>query len=247
MREVNENLGSQLSAATQMSMHLKNQLAEGDAVMRRLSRIAFARAGRREPEEPQPAAKARLAGQGGRRRGRSLRRAQEGKRPRRMKSLRDFRVLPVVLVAIFGLAVLKIAGIVLDGGYVFDWHSRGEAASRQAQQRSWAQETLNFPGAEGRQVRSARHHRLGASRRRKSRRSRQRRHRTRQARWRRGVSRPDAAGVGSERAVLERLQERRQELETRAREVDIRESLLKSAEKRIEAKVDEMKAVEARI
>ena len=37
----------------------------------------------------------------------------------------------------------------------------------------------------------------------------------------------------SERAILERLQSRRQELEERAREIDIRESLLKAAEKRI--------------
>jgi len=36
-------------------------------------------------------------------------------------------------------------------------------------------------------------------------------------------------------------------LEARAREIDIRESLLKAAEKRIESKVEEMKAVEARI
>ena len=50
----------------------------------------------------------------------------------------------------------------------------------------------------------------------------------------------------SERAILERLQSRRQELEARAREIDIRESLLKEAEKRIETKVDEMKAVEAK-
>ncbi len=51
----------------------------------------------------------------------------------------------------------------------------------------------------------------------------------------------------SERAILERLQSRRQELEARAREIDIRESLLKSAEKRIEVQVEEMKAVESRI
>ena len=51
----------------------------------------------------------------------------------------------------------------------------------------------------------------------------------------------------SERAILERLQSRRQELEARAREIDIRESLLKSAEKRIESRVEELKAVEARI
>ena len=51
----------------------------------------------------------------------------------------------------------------------------------------------------------------------------------------------------SERAILERLQQRRQELEQRAREVDIRENLLKAAEKRIESRVEEMKAVESRI
>ena len=42
VRDVNENLGSQLTAATQMSAHLKNQLAEGDGVIRRLSKIALA-------------------------------------------------------------------------------------------------------------------------------------------------------------------------------------------------------------
>ncbi|MGQ0685355.1 DUF6468 domain-containing protein [Bradyrhizobium sp.] len=42
VRDVNENLGSQLATATQMSAHLKHQLAEGDAVIRRLSKIAFA-------------------------------------------------------------------------------------------------------------------------------------------------------------------------------------------------------------
>jgi hypothetical protein len=42
VRDVNENLGSQLTAATQMSAHLKNMLAEGDGVIRRLSKIAIA-------------------------------------------------------------------------------------------------------------------------------------------------------------------------------------------------------------
>jgi flagellar motility protein MotE (MotC chaperone) len=51
----------------------------------------------------------------------------------------------------------------------------------------------------------------------------------------------------SERAILERLQSRRQELEARAREIDIRESLLKAAEKRIDSRVEELKAVESRI
>ena len=42
VRDVNENLGNQLSAATQMSAHLKHQLAEGDAVVRRLAKITSA-------------------------------------------------------------------------------------------------------------------------------------------------------------------------------------------------------------
>ena len=55
-----------------------------------------------------------------------------------MKSFRDIRVIPVVLVAIFGFAVLKVAGLVIDGGYVFDYQP-------QSTKQSWAQETLNFP------------------------------------------------------------------------------------------------------
>ena len=42
VRDVNENLGGQLAAATQLSEHLKRQLAEGDHVVRRLTKIAIA-------------------------------------------------------------------------------------------------------------------------------------------------------------------------------------------------------------
>jgi flagellar motility protein MotE (MotC chaperone) len=48
-----------------------------------------------------------------------------------------------------------------------------------------------------------------------------------------------------ERAVLERLQERRQELDARAREIEIRENLLKAAEKRLEVRASEIKGLEA--
>jgi flagellar motility protein MotE (MotC chaperone) len=44
--------------------------------------------------------------------------------------------------------------------------------------------------------------------------------------------RPASAG---ERALLERLQERRQEIDARARELDLRESMLKAAEKKLES------------
>jgi flagellar motility protein MotE (MotC chaperone) len=51
----------------------------------------------------------------------------------------------------------------------------------------------------------------------------------------------------AERAILERLHQRRQELEARARELDLRETLIKAAEKRLEDKLTEIKEAEARL
>ena len=55
-----------------------------------------------------------------------------------MKRRRDFRLLPVLMVAVGCLALLKIAGVVLDGGYLL-------LDELPPQKMSWAQETLNFP------------------------------------------------------------------------------------------------------
>jgi flagellar motility protein MotE (MotC chaperone) len=151
-----------------------------------------------------------------------------------MKSVRDIRVLPVVLVAIFGLAVLKVAGLVLDGGYVFDYQPDSTKPS-------WAQETLNFPTG-----RSDPADITGSVEKPKEEPPKPAAPE---------AAKPDGTVVDqnpqqvspSERAILERLQARRQELEARAREIDIRESLLKAAEKRIESKVEELKGVESRI
>src|ERR1700694_1396949 len=52
VRDVNENLGNQLTSAAQMSQQLKKQLAEGENIFRRLSRIAIAA----RPPEPEPVA-----------------------------------------------------------------------------------------------------------------------------------------------------------------------------------------------
>jgi flagellar motility protein MotE (MotC chaperone) len=150
-----------------------------------------------------------------------------------MKSFRNIRVIPVVLVAVAGLATLKVAGLVINGGYVFDYQPKQV-------KKSWAQENLNFPGGEDPDITGSTH---GAPK---------------------EAPKPAAPETqlegtpvkmdeaqpqvsASERAILERLQARRQEIESRQREIDIRESLLKSAEKRIENKVEEMKAVESRI
>jgi flagellar motility protein MotE (MotC chaperone) len=150
------------------------------------------------------------------------------------KRRRDFRLIPILLVAIACLAVLKVAGIALDGGYIL-------MDEPQPRKLSWAQATLNFPVPGGKIEPPDITGSVAAKK----------------EETPKGVSetRPPETVVSqaspqvspSERAVLERLQERRQELETRAREVDIRESLLKAAEKRIETKVDEMKGVETRI
>jgi hypothetical protein len=62
VRDVNEHLGSQLTAASQMSAHLKNQLAEGDGIIRRLTKIATAaRPSAAEPEPVQAAPKVSAA------------------------------------------------------------------------------------------------------------------------------------------------------------------------------------------
>ena len=159
-----------------------------------------------------------------------------------MKAFRDIRLIPVVLIAIACLAVLKVAGIVVDGGYTFA-ENRPEAENRLAK-RSWAQETLGYPGPrasldQGGDITGS----VDAPKKDDA---------------QKGVSqvRP-AEAPGStpqtlqapvaERAVLERLQERRLEIEGRAREMEIRESLLKAAEKRLESRVEELKSVESRI
>lgn len=152
-----------------------------------------------------------------------------------MKRRRDFRLIPLLLLAIGCLAVLKIAGILLDGGYVL----MGEPSP---QKLSWAQETLNFPVPGGKVEPVEITGSVDAPKK-------------EEAPKNASETRPDETIATkppeqvspTERAVLERLQERRQELETRAREIDIRESLLKAAEKRVESKVDEMKGVETRI
>src|SRR4051812_19766702 len=150
-----------------------------------------------------------------------------------MKSFRHIRVIPVVLVAIFGLAVLKVAGLVIDGGYVFDYQARGT-------KRSWAQETLNFPSGTRPDTTEV----TGAIQDKPKEPATADAAKSEAGHMAAEQNQPVSA---SERAILERLQARRQELEARAREIDIRESLLKATEKRMEARIEELKGVEARI
>lgn len=174
------------------------------------------------------------------------------------RMLRDLRLIPLLLVAAGGLFILKAAGIVLDGGYTLgerlatrdstvvtvaqEAPAPPPAVSQNANLKSWASGNFNYPDVTGSVPESdskgggsdlklkvsdkpppPQAGPPGASN---------------------TADRPQSAG---ERAVLERLGERRQEIEARNREVDMRESLLKAAEKRIEARVNELKDIEDRV
>jgi flagellar motility protein MotE (MotC chaperone) len=54
----------------------------------------------------------------------------------------------------------------------------------------------------------------------------------------------NSGGSPAERAILERLGARRQELDQRARELEIRESMIKSAERQLDGKVNQLKTME---
>jgi len=156
-----------------------------------------------------------------------------------MKSFRNIRVIPVVVIAVASLAVLKVAGLLIDGGYVFNYPSQVKPAS-------WAQENLNFPGSPKQDTDIT-----GSVEKPKEEKKEVAPKPAAPETKPEGVvyhpeEKQDSVSP-SERAILERLQARRQELEARAREIDIRENLLKAAEKRIESKVEEMKATESRI
>jgi ABC-type transporter Mla subunit MlaD len=56
VRDVNENLGNQLTAATEMTSQLKRQLGECDQVVRRLSRITSAARPSTPAVAPEPVA-----------------------------------------------------------------------------------------------------------------------------------------------------------------------------------------------
>jgi flagellar motility protein MotE (MotC chaperone) len=148
------------------------------------------------------------------------------------------------VVAIASLAVLKVAGLLIDGGYVFDY------PSQDAKSASWAQDNLNFPGAPAKDTDITGSVEKPKEEKADDAKPGEPKPAAPETRPEGVVYHPEEAQPTvspSERAVLERLQARRQELDARAREIDIRENLLKAAEKRIESKVEEMKATESRI
>jgi flagellar motility protein MotE (MotC chaperone) len=187
--------------------------------------------------------------------------------------LRDLRVLPIALVACACLLALIIADLVLDeasgvGGN--DVASADASVIRiapdapQPSTLSWASQMFNFPNGSSAAPASDADSMLA---------DRMNPDITGSvpAEAAAGAAKPDDAKAasakppetkpagtlisidghgppsGAERAILERLQERREELDKRARELDIRESLIQAAEKRMEGQLAELKDTEQHI
>ena len=181
-------------------------------------------------------------------------------------TLRGIRLLPIVLFATASLLVLKTLGFLTSGGYVLGTlhraqaqdaaismphHSDGEAAASPkpaaptpAPKRSWAQEVLGYPDITG----SVPSKPAAADAAKKPAEQAPPNGAEAKANAKPALVESEKGHIPvGERAVLERLQERRQELEARARELEIREGLLKAAEKRIEVRLGELKEQEAQV
>jgi flagellar motility protein MotE (MotC chaperone) len=183
--------------------------------------------------------------------------------------LREVRLVPIVLVAVVALFALKALGLALDGGYLFDKPSDGRdgrdnfevtgtiaapkpAGPRGKEQPSagkqpWAQQMFNFPDVTGsvgappsppkEEIPAAK----GEGSAKKP---------LEPPATPNGTSVPldlERPVSPAERAILESLQKRRAELDARAHDLDVREDLLRAAEKRVGSRIDELKDLEARV
>jgi len=190
---------------------------------------------------------------------------------------RDFRLIPIVLLATISLFALKVSGLVFDGGYTLAQRleSRNkpemkiEAAESvpeypkivvagdplnptvPAVKQPWAQEMFNYNAADRDVTGSVDKQEKPAE--------------GQPAEPPLKVSKeppappkleaggtvipiePGRINSPGERAILQSLQKRREQLDARARDLDMRESLLKAAEKRVQDKVNELKNVESTI
>ena len=189
-----------------------------------------------------------------------------------IRRARDFRLIPIVLLATISLFALKVSGLVFDGGYTLaerlDKSNKpgltiaapesvpeypriiladGAADPKAPQSKqSWAQQMFNFNDPGKNDVTGS----VGETK------SAEPALKTSdkpppppkvEVAGVAGVIEPGHINSAGERAILESLQGRRQQLDARSRDLDMRESLLKVAEKRVEDKVAELKTVEARV
>lgn len=182
-----------------------------------------------------------------------------------MKSVaREFRLIPAVLIAATCLLALKLFGLAFDGGYtLLDLNFASGAGGGQADPAKVAASPETLAAAPSPRMASGRIRDLlngtditGSTAAKSEEKPAAKSDDARPTPVAPPNSGPDGTVVPlngppplspGERAVLERLQERRQELEARSRELDIRENLLKTVEKRLEQRGAELKATEDRI
>lgn len=169
-----------------------------------------------------------------------------------MKRLGDIRLLPLVIAAIAGMAILKVSGLVIDGHYIFgeprfsDGDITGSVGTKAAGAPSWAEDMFNFPS--GRKTGDTADI-TGSSGHSAPKKEEAPASKPVELKPIEGeVVLPDSRKSISdtERAVLERLQARHKELEARAREIEIRENLLKSTEKKLDERSDELKTIQSK-
>lgn len=184
---------------------------------------------------------------------------------------RDFRLIPVVLLATICLFALKVSGLVFDGGYTLAERLQGRhktdmqittresvpdypkitvadeqaSPSAPASRQSWAQQMFNY--GDNRDITGS----VGSEEKPSGPVLKTSDKPPEPTKLEVGTMsmQMDAGHLASagERAILERLQDRRKELDTRGRELEMRESLLKVTEKRLDAKIAELKDAEARV
>jgi len=161
--------------------------------------------------------------------------------------LQKIRLIPIVLVAAGGLLALKLAGIALDGGYTLgaghqamsDRAARDAALSRLA--------TRPVPVVRADDPDLSAHDDVTGSVPSKPKPSAAEATAPVEARPVSPVQLDGPPMPASERVLLQRLAERRQELEKRQNELDMRDTLLKAAEQRLETKINDLRDAEARM
>jgi flagellar motility protein MotE (MotC chaperone) len=192
-----------------------------------------------------------------------------------IRTLRDFRLIPIVLFATISLFALKSIGLIIDGHYTLD-ESRpaddditgsvpgapggtareaaaGKSAGKSSQSggqsgtQSWAQQMFNYPDVTGAVGEEKKEATPAAAPPKGKAKVVEEPPADAQKGWKPIPLEGNRAQSPAELAVLERLAQRRSEIEARAKELEMRESLLKAAEKRLEGRVSELKDLEARI
>jgi flagellar motility protein MotE (MotC chaperone) len=198
---------------------------------------------------------------------------------------REFRLIPLVLVATVSLFALKVSGLVFDGGYTLGERLAGDDKSdltpttadsipdstpiiftngdpsAQSSKQSWAREMFNYGGditgsvGASKPAEPAKDAKDGKSA--KDVKDAKKEGDGKEVKEAKTAPPPksvnglkvnlEPVAPRGERAILERLSDRRQQLDARDEELAMRENLLKAAEKRVEAKVAELKALEAKV